>query len=138
MKLRQINFGINWRTKILTYIIRAYREEYFDDHVKVEADEKSRWDIIVRPNKDQIKTNLMRIISQPDFDPENFLYAFEEDRIVGVVTSSIYEEGGVIKGDLKIPFVAEGYEDARDIALETFIKAFEKIIQFREQSRFST
>lgn len=106
----------------MKYDIKTYREEYLDDHARIEADERNRWGIIERPDKEQIKTNLARRHSQPDFDPETQLYAFEEDRIVGFITSSIYEEEGVIKGDLRMPFVAEGYEDARDPLLERAIE----------------
>ncbi|UCG04366.1 MAG: hypothetical protein JSW11_10335 [Candidatus Heimdallarchaeota archaeon] len=106
----------------MKYNIKTYQKEYLDDHARIEADERNRWGIIERPDKEQIKTNLVRRHSQQDFDPETQLYAFEEDRIVGVITSSIYEEDGVIKGDLRIPFVAEGYEDARDPLLERVIQ----------------
>ncbi|MFX0151448.1 MAG: hypothetical protein ACFFAJ_11750, partial [Candidatus Hodarchaeota archaeon] len=50
------------------------------------------------------------------------LNAFQGDIIVGFITSSLYEEDGVTKGDLRIPFVAEGYEDARDPLLNQAIE----------------
>jgi predicted AAA+ superfamily ATPase len=106
----------------MKYDIKSYREKYLDDHARIEANERNRWETIERPDKEQIKTNLARRHSQPDFDPETQLYAFEEDRIVGFITSSIYEEDGVIKGDLRMPFVAKGYEDARDPLLERVIE----------------
>ena len=106
----------------MKYTIKPYQEEYLDDHARIEAEERTRWGVIEQPDKDQIKTNLARRQSQPNFDPETQLYAFEEDRIVGVITSSIYEEEGVIKGELMIPFVAEGYEDARDLLIDQAIK----------------
>ena len=102
----------------MKYEIKNYREEYLDDHARLESDEKNRWDIIVRPDKEKLKNELMKRFSQPDFDPETLLYAFEGDKLVGFITSSIFEEDGVIKGDLSMPFVAEGSEDVRDLLLD--------------------
>ncbi|MFX0094925.1 MAG: hypothetical protein ACFFBD_24535 [Candidatus Hodarchaeota archaeon] len=106
----------------MKYAIKTYREEYLDDHARIEADERKRWGVIDRPNKDELKANLVRRYVQPDFDPETRLYAFEGEKIVSFITSSIYEEEGVTKGDLRIPFVVEGYEDARDLLLERAIE----------------
>ncbi|MHA2175742.1 MAG: hypothetical protein ACXACP_05825 [Candidatus Hodarchaeales archaeon] len=106
----------------MKYDIKSYREEYLDDHARIEADERNRWNIIERPDKGQIKTNFTRKQSQPDFDPETQLYAFDDGRIIGFITSSIYEEDGVIKGDLRMPFVVEGYENARDLLLARVIE----------------
>ncbi|MHA2232021.1 MAG: hypothetical protein ACXAB4_06000 [Candidatus Hodarchaeales archaeon] len=106
----------------MKYEFRAYREEYLDAHVRIEADERNRWGIIQLPDKKQLKANLVRWHSQPDFDPETLIYAFEGEKIAGFITSSIFEEEGVIKGDLRMPFVAEGYEDARDPLLERAIE----------------
>jgi hypothetical protein len=61
--------------------------------------------------------------SLPDFDPDMQLYAFQEDKMIGVVTSSLYEEDRLTKANLVIPFVVEGYEDARDLLLNQMITA---------------
>ncbi|MHA1945577.1 MAG: hypothetical protein ACXAC6_03220 [Candidatus Hodarchaeales archaeon] len=106
----------------MEYVIHTYREEYLDDHVRIETNERKRWDIIVRPDKEQVKTELTQRYSQLDFDPETSLSAFKGDEMIGFITSSIYEEDSVTKGDLKIPFVVEGYEDARDPLLNRAIE----------------
>ena len=62
----------------MKYEIVNYREEFLDAHARIEADERNRWGIIVRPDKEQLKANLAKMCSQPDFDPETQLYAFKD------------------------------------------------------------
>ena len=106
----------------MEYVIKTYQEGYLDDHARIEANERNRWEVIVRPEKEQIKTELAQRYSQSDFDPETSLSAFRGDKMIGFITSSIYEEDGITKGDLRIPFVAEGYENMRDPLLNRAVE----------------
>ena len=106
----------------MKYDLKTYRKDYLDDHATIEANERNRWNVIVRPDNEQLKTNLKKQFSNPSFDPETVLYAFKDDKMVGVVTSTIHKEGTVTKGDLSIPFVSEGYEDARDLLLKRIME----------------
>ena len=76
----------------MKYVIKTYREEYLDDHARIEANEKNRWEIIVRPDKEQLKTELAKKYSQPDFDPSTRLYCFQGDSLVGFLTAKIMKE----------------------------------------------
>jgi hypothetical protein len=106
----------------MEYMIKTYRKEYLDDHATIETDERNRWDIIVKPNKEQVKNELTQKYSRSDFDPMMSLSAFKGNKIIGFISSSIYEEDRITKGELRIPFVAEGYEDARDALLNRMIE----------------
>ncbi|MHA2166495.1 MAG: hypothetical protein ACXAAT_11585 [Candidatus Hodarchaeales archaeon] len=115
----------------MEYVIHTYREEYLDDHVRIETNERKRWDIIVRPDKEQVKTELTQRYSQLDFDPETSLSAFKGDEMIGFITSSIYEEDSVTKGTM----VSEYWGETVSVAKRNRFK-FDKDFVIQSQKRY--
>ncbi|MFX0060947.1 MAG: hypothetical protein ACFFC7_02030 [Candidatus Hermodarchaeota archaeon] len=102
----------------MKYEIKSYKEEFLEDQERIGTEETAKWRFAGQATKEQLK----EIYSQPDFDPETRLYAFLEGKMVGFVTSSIKEEEKVKIGDMRVPFVAEGHEDARGALLEQAVE----------------
>ncbi|MFX1253080.1 MAG: hypothetical protein ACFFCZ_15850 [Promethearchaeota archaeon] len=102
----------------MKYEIKSYKEEFLEDQVRIGTEETTKWRFAGQTTKEQLKERY----SQADFDPETRLYAFQEGKMVGFVTGSIREEEKVKIGDMRVPFVAEGYEDARGALLERAIE----------------
>ncbi len=102
----------------MKYEIKSYKEEFLEDQVKIGNEETKKWRFSGQTSVEQLKV----VYSQPNFDPETRLYAFQDEKMVGFVTSSIVEEEGKKIGDARIPFVLEGHEEARSALLERAIE----------------
>ncbi|MFX0063880.1 MAG: GNAT family N-acetyltransferase [Candidatus Hermodarchaeota archaeon] len=102
----------------MKYEIKSYQEEFLDDQVRIGSAIFNKWPFGGQTPKEQLKQQY----SQPDFDPETRLYAFHEGKMVGFITTSVFEEEGVKKALFEFPFVEEGHEEAEKVLIDHAIK----------------
>jgi hypothetical protein len=104
------------------FVIKDYQRGFEEDQVRIGIEVAKKW---VWPYAYDLRS-LLRIHSQPDFDPDTRHYCFLGDEMVGylfsVVTPS--EEGGVSSATMDFPRVLSGYEEVSELLIE---KAFERL-----------
>jgi len=62
--------------------------------------------------------DLLKIHSQPDFDPDTHLYCFQDDEMVGYQTSNLMSGEGQTTASLDFPRLLPGHDQAAMILLE--------------------
>jgi len=99
---------------MITYEI--YDESLLDDQIELVKDIIKDWDwVIWYPNKQ----SLLESYSRPSFSSDTRHYAFDRDKMVGFLSSTIEREvEGVLYGSIHIPFIREGYEHVEDELLK--------------------
>ncbi len=102
----------------MKYEIKSYREEFLDDQVRIGSAIFNKWLFGGQTPKEQLKQQY----AKPDFDPETRLYAFHEGKMVGFITTSVFEEEGVKKALFEFPFVEEDHEEAEKVLIDHAIK----------------
>ncbi|MBK5112549.1 MAG: hypothetical protein KGD59_01700 [Candidatus Heimdallarchaeota archaeon] len=87
---------------------RNYDELLLDDQIDLIKDVIKDWNwVIWYPNKASLTESYSRV----GFSPETRHYAFDGDKMVGFLSSTIEREiEGVSFGSLHIPFIRKGYE----------------------------
>ena len=90
------------------YKIKSYQEEFLEAQEKVGTEATKDWQAFGQTPATQLK----QIYSQEGFDPNTKLYAFEGDKLVGFLTSSIIPESedGIKRANLEFPIVLKGHE----------------------------
>jgi hypothetical protein len=87
---------------------KTYDESLLDDQIALIKDVIKEWDwVIWYPNKETLKRNY----SREGFTPETRHYAFEDEKMVGFLSSAIEgERDGMVWGSIHLPFIMKGYE----------------------------
>jgi hypothetical protein len=87
---------------------KTYDESFLDDQIELVKDVIKDWDwVIWYPNKQ----SLLESYSRVGFSPDTRHYAFEGDKMVCFLSSTIEREvEGVLHGSIHIPFIRKGYE----------------------------
>jgi hypothetical protein len=101
---------------------KNYEESLLDEQIELVQDVIKDWDwVIWYPNKQ----SLLESYSRPSFSPETRHYAFDGDKMVGFLSSTIEREiEGVLFGSIHIPFIRKGYDHLEE---ELVKKAIDKL-----------
>ena len=89
-------------------VFKTYDETQLDDQIDLVKDVIKDWDwVIWYPNKDSLLTSY----SRKGFTAETRHYAYENDKLVGFLSSTVEKEiNNVLWGSIHIPFIRKGYE----------------------------
>ncbi|MHA1212695.1 MAG: hypothetical protein ACTSSH_09560 [Candidatus Heimdallarchaeota archaeon] len=106
------------------YDIRSYQEEYLEAQEKVGKEATKDWRAFGQTSASQLK----KAYSQPGFDPETKLYAFDKDQLVGFITSNIIEEkeDGIKRALLEFPLTLPEHEECAEMLFSKAIENLQK------------
>ena len=104
------------------YVIKDYQKGFEEDQVRIGLEVAKAW---IWPYAYHLE-GLLKIHSQPDFDPETRHYCFLDDQMVGYMFSLVTQstEGEIVTANLDFPRMIPGHEEAAEILIE---KAFETL-----------
>jgi hypothetical protein len=104
------------------YVIQSYRSGFDPDQVRIGIEVARNW---IWPYAYQLE-GLLKIHSQPDFDPETSHYCFTGGRMVGYLSTRVSASSGSdpITAQLDFPRVLPGHEAAAGLLME---RAFETL-----------
>lgn len=112
------------RRQMTNYTISNYHKGFEQDQVRIGIEAAKNW---IWPYAYHLD-GLLKVQSQPDFDPETTHYCFLDGRMVGYMFSMVTTspEDGAITANLDFPRVEPGHEQAAELlmewALETLCK----------------
>ncbi len=108
--------------KIPFYVIKDYHKGYEADQVRIGIEVARDW---IWPYAYHLEA-LLRLHTQPDFDPETRHYAFLDGEMVGYMFSIVSPtaEGETPSAVLDFPRVLPGHEPAAKLLLQ---RAFERL-----------
>ena len=99
----------------MAYTIENYEEAFIEDQVRVGREVTETWKSFEQSSADQLK----QVYSAPDFDPETRFYCFQNDELVGFLTSSIVKDAEPPRrANLEFPLVLPGHEEAESLLFE--------------------
>ena len=104
------------------YAIKNYQKGFEQDQVRIGLEVAQNW---IWPYAYHLD-GLLKIHSQPDFDPTTRHYCFLDDKMVGYMYSLIMRSGEdtLLTAHLDFPRMMPGHEEAAELLLE---KAFETL-----------
>ena len=114
------------------YTIKNFQEEFLEEQEKVGIEATKDWSGFGQTPAATLK----QIYSGENFDPETKFYAFDGDKLVGFLTSTILpEQDGIKKANLEFPIVLAEHEECAELlfnsAIETLKKKGVKKVQTR-------
>jgi hypothetical protein len=107
---------------MLKYIIKDYQKGYEKDQARIGCESARNW---IWPYAYNLE-GLLKIHSQPDFDPDTRHYCFLDEEMVGYMFSLISPtgDGGTSTANLDFPRMMPGHEKAAELLVE---RAFGKL-----------
>ena len=98
------------------YILREYKKGVEADQARVGIEVARKWIWPFAYDQD----DLMKIHSQPDFDPDTRLYCYLGDEMIGYMFSQLnpVAEGGTITASIDFPRMLPGHTSAAELLIE--------------------
>ena len=118
------------------YVIKDYQKGFEEDQVRIGLEVAEAW---IWPYAYHLE-GLLKIHSQPDFDPETRHYCFLDDKMVGYMFSLVTQstEGEIVTANLDFPRMIPGHEEAAEILIEKAFKTLKKKGVSRIEGRVTT
>jgi hypothetical protein len=106
------------------YEIKTYNEEFLEDQEKVGIEATKDWSAFGQTPAAQLK----QIYSREGFDPETKFYAFEGDKLVGFLTSTIVpeDESGIKIANLEFPLTLPEHEECAELLFKSAVEMLKK------------
>jgi len=104
------------------YVVKDYQKGFEQDQVRIGLEVAQDW---IWPYAYHLE-DLLKVHSQPDFDPETRHYCFLDDKMVGYMFSLIApsRENAISTANLDFPRMIPGHEQAAELLIE---RAFETL-----------
>ena len=118
------------------YVIKDYQKGFEENQVRIGLEVAEAW---IWPYAYHLE-GLLKIHSQPDFDPETRHYCFLDDQMVGYMFSYVTQsaEGEIITANLDFPRMMPGHEEAAEILIEKAVETLKKKGVSRIEGRVTT
>ena len=106
------------------YEIKTYQEEFLEAQEEVGKEATKEWRAFGQSSKERLK----ELYSQEGFDPETKFYAFEGDKLVGFLTSTIVpgSEESVKTAKLEFPITLAEHEESAELLFNTAVETLQK------------
>ncbi|NHJ86733.1 MAG: hypothetical protein FK734_14815 [Asgard group archaeon] len=104
------------------YEIKYYQEEFLEAQEAVGKEVTKDWKGFGQTPASELKKRY----SQKDFDPETKFYAFDGEKLVGFLTSTITQEDEMKTARLEFPLTLPGHDDAADLLFEKAVVTLQK------------
>lgn len=106
------------------YEIKTYQEEFLEAQEEVGKEATKEWQAFGQSSKERLK----ELYSQESFDPETKFYAFEGDKLVGFLTSTIVPESedSVKTARLEFPITLAEHKESAELLFNTAVETLKK------------
>ncbi len=117
------------------YTIRSYQKGFEQDQVRIGIEVARDW---IWPFAYQLD-GLLKLHSQPDFDPDTRHYCFLDDQMVGYMFSTIREtDDAELIANLDFPRMMPGHEAAAELLVEQAFQTLKKKGVYHIEGRVTT
>ena len=117
------------------YVVKDYQKGFEQGQVQIGLDVAQNW---IWPYAYHLE-GLLKIHSQPDFDPQTRHYCFLDDKMVGYMFSLVQSgEGTSLTANLEFPRMMPGHEEAAELLMERAFETLKKKGVSRIDGRVTT
>lgn len=117
------------------YVVKDYQKGFEQGQVQIGLDVAKNW---IWPYAYHLE-GLLKIHSQPDFDPQTRHYCFLDDKMVGYMFSLVQSgEGTSLTANLEFPRMMPGHEEAAELLMERAFETLKKKGVSRIDGRVTT